>query len=261
MRKRTRGAEHCILPDTQCREDTPNTHLYALGNYVVDRMPDTIIHLGDHWDMHSLSSYDKGRRKGEGARYRQDIEAGIRDMEAFLAPINHRNTLRVRAGLKPYKPRFEFLIGNHEQRIDRYVEANPELEGVCTYDDFNLEKMGWHVNDFLVPVEIDGVTYAHYFYNQGNGNAIGGNAHYKLGRVGFSFTMGHVQGLDTAIKSLANGRILRALVTGSFYQHYESYKGPQGNDHWRGAIYKHEVRNGDYSLMELTNQYLLDEWL
>jgi hypothetical protein len=46
------------------------------------------------------------------------------------------------------------------------------------------------------------------------------------------------------------------LVAGSFYQHSEAYKGPQGNGHWHGIIFKHEVCEGNYDLMELSLNYL-----
>jgi hypothetical protein len=46
------------------------------------------------------------------------------------------------------------------------------------------------------------------------------------------------------------------LVAGSFYQHDEDYKGPQGNDHWRGIVVLNEVEDGDYNIMPLGMKYL-----
>jgi hypothetical protein len=46
------------------------------------------------------------------------------------------------------------------------------------------------------------------------------------------------------------------LVAGSFYIHDEDYKGPQGNEHWRGIIVKHEVENGTYDPMFVSLNYL-----
>jgi len=66
-------SEHFIIPDTQTRPGLTYEHLTAAGNYMVAKQPDVVIHLGDHWDMHSLSSYDKGTKKAEGARYQNDI--------------------------------------------------------------------------------------------------------------------------------------------------------------------------------------------
>lgn len=253
--------KHFCIPDTQVKPGVPIDHLTAAGNYVVAKQPEVIVHLGDHFDMHSLSSYDKGTRKAEGARYQEDIEAGIRAMEAFLAPIRKYNKRKKKNKEKQYKPRMVFLLGNHEDRIMRHVNAHPELEGKLGYHDLKLEEMGWEVVDYLKPIEIDGITYAHYFYNPNTGYAYGGKASTKLNNIGFTFVMGHQQGLDMAMKHLANGKTLRGLVAGSFYQHDEGYKGPQANDHWHGCLMLHEVKDGDYCLMELSLDYLMREWL
>lgn len=244
--------EHFVIPDTQVKPGVKTNHLIAAANYIAAKQPDVIIHLGDHWDMHSLSSYDRGTKNAEGARYDKDIKAGNAAIEEFEKVLRRR---------RKYKPRKIFLIGNHEQRIERHVSANPELHGTLSYDNFNLKENGWEVHAFLKPVCIDGVHYAHYFYNPLTGHPWGGKASTKLTNIGFSFTQGHVQGKDQSEKYLANGRTLRGLVAGSFYQHNEKYKGPQANRHWRGCIYKHEVRQGDYDQMELSLRYLLEKWL
>jgi len=249
--------EHLFIPDTQCKPGVSLLHLTALGNYIVYKQPHVIIHAGDHWDMHSLSSYDKSTKKAEGARYEHDIQAGIDGMDALFEPVIQFNKGR----RKKYKPRLIFTIGNHEERIMRHVNANPSLEGKLSYKDLQLERHGWEVYDFLEVAEIDGVAYSHYFYNPMSGKAWGGKAATMLNNVGFSFTMGHRQGKDQAEKHLANGKTIRGLVAGSFYQHDEDYKGPQGNHHWRGIIYKHEVRDGNYDLMEVSLKYLMDKWL
>lgn len=253
--------KHFIIPDTQIKPGVPLEHLEAASNYIVEKKPDVLVHIGDHWDMHSLSSYDKGTKKAEGANYQEDIEAGIEGMEALLGPINRYNDMRKRQKMKQYKPRMVFTLGNHENRVLRHANAHPELHGKLSSKDFKLEQMGWEVHEFLQPVVIDGVHYAHYFYNPMSGNAYGGKASTKLTNIGFSFTMGHQQGKDQAEKYLANGKTLRGLVVGSFYQHFEDYKGPQANDHWKGCIMKHEVKDGNYDIMELSLNYLMRNWL
>jgi len=70
-----------------------------------------------------------------------------------------------------------------------------------------------------------------------------------------SCVAGHRQGLDLAVHT--NGkRTLRSIIAGSFYQHSEGYLSPQGNHHWRGMLMLHEVKNGEFSLMEVSLGYL-----
>ena len=256
-------ATHFVIPDTQVKPGVATDHLTAAGNYIVAKKPDVIIHLGDHWDMHSLSSYDKGTKKAEGATYQADIDAGIAAMKKLLTPINRYNKMRKRNKKSQYKPRMVFLLGNHEQRIMRHVNANPNLDGKLSYDDLKLEEMGWEVYDYQRPVDIDGVLYAHNFVNTASltKGIIGGTIENKLKHIGQSFTMGHQQTLQEGIRYLNNGKAQRGLVCGAFYQHDEDYMGYQGNHHFRGCIMKHEVQDGNYNIMELSLNYLLDRWL
>lgn len=255
--------EHFILPDKQVSpEHCFMDHIEAAGNYAVERKPDVIVDLGDHFDMPSLSSYDKGTKRAEGRHVEDDIEIGKLAMERFMKPINAYNALRKKHKMKLYKPELHFCLGNHEERIMRHVNANPELHGFLSYDNLELESFGWTVHDFLELVEIDGITYSHYMANPNTGRPWGGVARTRLNNVGFTFTMGHQQGKDLAEKHLANGQVIRALIAGSYYVHDEDYKGYQGNAHWRGCIYKHDVKgDGDYSLMELPIEYMLREWI
>lgn len=236
---------HLVIPDTQCKPGVDLRHMLWLGYYIRRKRPDVIVHLGDHWDMPSLSSYDRGTRRAEGKRYIHDIAAGNMGMELLLSQF---------MGLRGYKPRMVFCIGNHEERILRHVDANPELAGTLSYD--SLALTGWEVVDFLKLKHIHGVAYSHYITHPNTGKPLGGSAQRRLATIGYSATMGHQQGKDQAEKWLTNGKVLRFLVAGSYYIHDEQYRGPQGNRHWRGVLVKHEVRRGNYDLMEVSIGYL-----
>ncbi len=244
-----------VIPDLQVTPDLPERHLQHLdwiGEYIVDRRPDVLVHLGDHWDMNSLSTWSS-KKEMEGKRYRADIEAGNYAMERLLAPLNRLNE-RQRLNKKTiWRPEMHFTVGNHEHRVSRAVEADPKLESLIGIHDMALDE--WQVHPFLEPVDIDGVLYAHYFYNPMSGRPYGGMASTRLKQVGCSFTMGHQQTLDYALR-FVNGQSQHALVAGAGYLHDEDYKGPQGNAHWRGIIVKHDVYNGSYDPMFVSLDYL-----
>lgn len=46
------------------------------------------------------------------------------------------------------------------------------------------------------------------------------------------------------------------MFCGTFYQHDEPYLGAQGNGQRRQIIFKHEVKDGNYDLMEVSLAYL-----
>lgn len=244
---------HFIIPDTQVKPGVPIDHFRWLGQAIAEYKPDRIIHLGDHWDMHSISTYSqKGSKDKEGARVAEDVAAGN---EALT--ILHEYS-------DGYVPKSKHILrGNHEQRIERYVDANPELEGVVGYNLLNDKQLGWLPVDYRngspAGIELDGVMYAHFFANPNTGRAIGGGASYKLSAIGHPFVMGHVQGYDIGTKQYATGRVVRGIVAGSCYLHDEPYKG-MANDHWRGAVVLNEVEGGNFSVMDLTLDYLCTKY-
>lgn len=238
---------HLVIPDTQCKPGVPLDHLLWAGKYIAERKPDVVVHLGDHWDLPSLSSYEgKGSKYFEGKRLREDIAAGNRGLDLLME------------GMGDYRPaRMVLLRGNHEDRLARAINESPTLlDGLVGFADFNDVAHGWEVVDYLVPITIDGITYSHYFYHPNTGRAYSGSVDNMLRNIGHSFTMGHQQGKRMGSRELGNGATQRGLVVGSFYQHDEDYKGPQGNSHWRGMVVCHEVGEGTYDLMEVSMDFL-----
>lgn len=255
---KSKDVKHLVIPDTQCKPDINMDYLKWVGEYIVDQQPDVIIHLGDHADMPSLSSYDKGKKSAEGKRVYKDIAASIEGMNLLLKPLHELQQSQLDLyGEVHYTPRMVMTLGNHEHRIMRHVDANPELDGFLNYDSLRYEEMGWEVHDFLKPVIVDGVTYCHFMANPMSGKPYSGVALNVLKNVGESFTTGHKQTLDVATRFLpASGRQQWGLVCGACYTHDEDYKGYQGNKHWRGVIVKHNVKDGSYNPMFVDLDYL-----
>jgi len=152
---------HFVVPDTQVRPGVPTDHLRWIGEYIWDQFHDrpnfTVVHLGDHWDMPSLSSYDRGKRAMEGRRYADDIEAGNEAFRLITAKIDRENAKRRRRHAPEWLPRLVFLTGNHEYRIERAAEDNAQLEGTVSLGDLDTGR--WEVIPFLVPFVLDGVAY------------------------------------------------------------------------------------------------------
>lgn len=249
--------KHLVVPDTQVKPGVPIDHFTALGNYIVEKQPDVIVHIGDHFDLPSLSSYDAGKVGFENRDYKADIDAGNDALGLLMAPINEYNKRRK----NKYEPRKVITLGNHENRIDRFREdaSNARFRNIVTTKDFALD--GWKVVPFKQVIRIDGICYSHYFYAQNSGRPIGGLAHYKLTKLKFSYVMGHQQEMDCARESLANGQVIRGLMAGCFYQHDEEYRGPQARGEWRGIHMLHEVKDGNYDHMEVSLGFLRSNYL
>jgi hypothetical protein len=244
---------HIVIPDTQVKPGVPMIHHEWIGAYIAEKYADrdaTIIDLGDRWDMSSLSSYDRGKKAMEGRRYEADIEAGnasVRLLDAPLAALNRERRRRHRAEWHPRKIR---LRGNHEYRRNRAIEDDARLDGALAPFDDN----GWEVHQFLEPVWLDGVLYAHYFANPMTGRPYGGMIETRIKNVGCSFTMGHQQGYkhgvlpvwSAGVDGLGGPALRHGLIAGSCYLHEEEYMGPQGNAYWRGIVVCYGVQDGSY---------------
>lgn len=247
--------KHMVIPDTQVKPGVPVDHLRWAGEYAVDKKPDVIVHIGDHWDMPSLSSYDKGKKSFEGRSYKKDIEAGRHGLLEFMAPIWKEQERQRRNKEKIWKPRLVFTIGNHEERIERAIEDQRELEDLIGYHDFQLEEMGWEVYPFKQIVVIDGVAYAHFFASGVMGRPVS-SARLLLTKKHMSCVMGHVQKKDIAFDQRADGKNMTGLFCGTFYQHDEDYLGAQGNGQWRGIWMLHEVDDGQFDEMPVSMRFL-----
>jgi len=257
----TETRRHLIIPDTQVRRGVPLAHLKAAANAIVHYKPDVVVHIGDHWDMPSCNSHaEPGSLEKEGARIQEDIVAGNEAWQILFAPM-HKEIARLAAGhRKRWQPRLVYCRGNHEDRLDRAVGSNPQLEGILSTD--MMLTPGFERKAFLEIVEIDGIWYSHYFANTHSGRAIGGSIDNRLNRIGRSFVQGHEQGFLYGVRQFPGQLTRHGLVAGSFYMHDEKYRGLQSNGEWRGIVVLNEVRDGgNYDVMPLSMQYLLRKYL
>lgn len=245
--------KHLVIPDTQVKYGEDYTYLRYIGQYIVDKKPDVVVHLGDFVDMESLSSYDVGTKNFEGRRYVRDIAAARSAMETLLTPLRETQAKNKRNKEKVYKPRLILTLGNHENRIARAVNHDPKIEGLIKYEDLPYED--WEVHDFLKPVFVDGVAYCHYFPSGVLGRPAT-TASALVAKMHMSCVAGHQQGKQVAYGKRPDGSTITCIIAGSCYEHNEGYLDYQSNNHFRGLIMLHEVENGTFDEMFVSLRYL-----
>jgi hypothetical protein len=243
------------IPDTQVRPGVPTEHIAWAANAIVEYMPDVLVVAGDWWDMPSCSSHDEpGSLTAEGRRLSDDIAAGNEAFKLLVAPMEKEIARRADGHRRRWNPERIFLFGNHEFRMDRYINARPELVGMFSRD--QMLTPGFTRHEFLQIVERDGIWYSHYFANQKSGRNLGGSIDNRLNKIGNSFVAGHEQGLLYGIRQFPGSLTRHGLVAGSFYLHDEEYRGVQCNGEWRGIVVMNEVQNGNFDVMPLSMTYL-----
>ena len=242
------GLKIAVITDVQGRKGVRLDHLTWCGEYLKRKKPDVIVIIGDFGDFPSLSDYDKpGTMLYEGKRYIDDLDAFHKGMALLMNPI---------AKARNYNPKLVFTMGNHEDRIDRAINNDPNrLTGLMSLDDLELKEHGFDVYPFLQPVKIGGVAFCHYFPSGVKGQPIS-SPRILLSKMHMSCFAGHLQGRETAYARRGDGQNMTAIISGSFYQHKEPYLSPLTNIHWRGMYMLHEVRDGSFDEMAISIEFL-----
>lgn len=235
--------DHLIIPNPHTHYQYNNKRAEYLGHYIAETKPDVVICLGDLGDMPSLSSYDKGRKSFEGRTYVNDLGA-VHDFNDRLWSIVKRRKRKL--------PRRVILHRNHEQRIERAVELQPELDGIISYKDLGYEDY----YDDVVPyvgstpgiIDIDGIMYSHYLVSGVAGRPIAGehHAHSLLSKKFTSCTVGHNHTLDFAVRTKPNGKKIYGLVAGCYQDYIPGYAGTAGDLWWSGLVACRGVDDGRY---------------
>lgn len=109
-----------VLPDLHIRPKGENGEdaltLRAVERYMAEQKWDEVIQLGDFMDFNVISSHNKDNlRAVANASVRRDYDAGNRVLDRWQKL--HWGPLTI-------------LEGNHDFRIERYIDARPELEGL-----------------------------------------------------------------------------------------------------------------------------------
>ena len=243
---KSHGLKIAVITDVQAKPGVPLDHLAWCGKYLADKRPDVIICIGDFADMASLSSYDKGTGRAEGRRIKADFAAAAIAMNKLMEPL---------AKTTGWRPRMVMTYGNHEHRITRATTDDPMWEGVLNLEDLKYADYGWECIPFLKPIVIGGVSFCHYFPSGVMGRPIT-TARALLTKLHMSSFAGHQQGRDIAYARRSDGRDMTAIISGSFYQHDESYLNPFTNNHWRGFYMLHEVQDGSFDEMAISINFL-----
>lgn len=251
------GRTHLVIPDSHAHPDHHNNRADWLGALIADVKPDVLVHIGDSADMPSLSTYDKGKKSFQGRNYKRDIEAHLDFQERMFGPIKR---------LKRKLPYSVFCIGNHEHRITRAIDISPELDGAVSLRDLALNDYYDDVVDYSggTPgvINIDGVSYAHYFVGGIAGRPLGGiHAGYAIATKKFSSaTCGHSHLFDTSWHVNLNGTPIIGTVVGC-YQDYDNDWAGEVAELWnRGVVIKRHVENGGYDLQYIRLESLRKEY-
>ena len=175
--------------------------------------------------MPSLAIFDKTRWAAveDKRNYRKDIAAGIE--------FNDRLFQSWEKSKERWSPRRVYLIGNHENRISRCIDADRQLITLLSLNDLQLERHYDHVqhDEGSSPgiYEMDGIACAHFFSNV-MGRNLGGSlhgAHALCSKLHQSTISGHSHMLDYKVATTASGREDHRAGGGRLHGTVHAYSG------------------------------------
>lgn len=247
------GKTHLVFGDAHAHYQHNNDRAEWLGNLIKEERPDVVIDLGDTGDFPSLSGYDRGRRSFQGRSYKQDVESHN--------DFQDRLWSTVRSGKKKLPVRFKFR-GNHEHRIYRAVDLQPELEGTVDYADLQenhyYDEVIDYVGNYPGTACVDGVNYGHYMVSGIMGRPISGEhpAYSLLSKRFSSSTVGHGHIMDYCVRTRTDGRKIMGLALPMFCDFNIDWAGEINRLYSRGVVIKRNVEDGIYDLSIISMEEL-----
>lgn len=136
-----------------------------IARYASQERFDHIVQIGDWSSWDSVNFHD--RNDTLGGRMKPSIRNDMDTLQDSLAAW--------REGMDPdYKPRQTITLGNHENRLERFENANPEAQDTFTRErDQLFMGYGWKTRPYGEIFYIEGVGFTHHPVN-GAGRAFGG---------------------------------------------------------------------------------------
>lgn len=163
------GRSQRILVIGDLHQDPRHPHrldvLTWIARYASEERFERIIQVGDWSTWDSVSSHDKNDT--QAARLKPGVKDDLENLTA-----SHR---AFRRGMSSdYRPKLDFLLGNHEYRVERFENANPETAQTFTLSrDETFAQFGWRSRPYGELLYVENVGFTHHPTN-GAGRAFGG---------------------------------------------------------------------------------------
>jgi hypothetical protein len=252
-----------VLPDGHVFQDQDVSRYKAAGNYAADKRPDVICSMGDFMAMKSICHWDNNKRLTmEGKRYKAEVDSGNLALNLLMKPIKELQEKQREQKIKIYKPSLEFLEGNHEFWVHKYLEQYPSMEGHIDIDkDLNLTKRGWNITPYREYLEINGVLFTHIPMSGDPNQAIRGNPICQTASryVGKSCVFAHTHRWEQMTFTKVGTPDITILTCGAFF---EEEPDEFGSNIWRGLTILNIYEYGMFDVEEqISLKRLMKEYM
>lgn len=228
--ERGRTFRVCVIPDAHNSPHVNPERFAWIGRWIAEEAPDDVVCLGDFDSWDSVSGHaPPGTISFEKLpRIAADFEANARALDLL------------KSSMGAWNGRQHVTKGNHEFRLDRFEDRNPQMQGmlVARLDDA-WEARGWRVYPFREYAMIGGVGFIHIPINAG-GKPYGGkmSAHAIARDALFSIVHGHTHvRQSTHVAKLGQSKLVSVISPGcALPQGYvEDYAAHNATGWWWGV--------------------------
>lgn len=181
-----------IVPDSHWPFESQRSWqlMCQAGNYF---RPDVVIALGDLYDFNVVSSHPKTPAKKKDRALFEEELAQVGKARPDLERVGGKENI--------------FLLGNHEDRLDRYVaEKAPELSGLLSTEGVIRKALGygngkWRIVPYRDHIKVGKVYFTHDVGHAGVGAVRQSQAAFEANTV-----IGHVHRVDYMVRGNAVGK-------------------------------------------------------
>ena len=209
----------CVIGDLHDAPAIPKKRLRWLGKHIKNTKPDQVVQIGDFLSLDSccwhIDNATMQARKNKGTF--------IDDINSFDTALEEFNK-----GLGNYKVKKHVTLGNHENRLWKWEDRNPEYYNIGKRELFStLKKYGWTASEYGEFYFIDGVGFTHVPINV-LGREFGGvSVERNIGQNSlFDVVFGHTHKFnDVRCPKIGNSNYIRVVNVGCSLpmNHIESY--------------------------------------
>ena len=147
-----KGHKILVIGDTHDSPHIPQDRFLWIGKHIKKIKPDYVVHIGDFSSFDSLS-YFQANDTQQG-KLKDAFMIDILSMRTALALINK--------GMGNVQVPKHITLGNHEQRVHKFEEKIPEIEGMMKeqlYQSFHSSN--WSVSEYGSIFFVSGVGFTH----------------------------------------------------------------------------------------------------
>lgn len=248
-----------VIPDSHDDPAVSKRRYEVLGNAIVSLRPDNIVQIGDFLSLDSVSFHNHGKPLlQEGRRLSEDIESGLEAYATMMQPLRKDWEYSRSIRKKKYTPKLFWLNGNHEDRVQRFIESQPILEGMVDGDDLvGASQDGWEVIPYRGYCSIGGTSFTHCPLNPATGKPLSGM--YVCARAAVTsqhtvvFGHTHKRNVMAVTRndpiSPTGGHRVEGITVGCWLDHWPDYMAhnQRNCDWWEGLTVLHHY---DYGMVD-----------